>query len=131
MASIDEVAVRDLFGRVESAENACDADALASLFTEDGMVLDPNVPLLKGRDAIRSFYAELYTHTRVKVATVAEEMQVTGPWAYIRMSVKISFTSKADGTSQERTGKGIWIATKQADDSWKLFRTSFNFDADY
>lgn len=34
-----------------------DAEALASLFTEDGFVLSPGSPPIRGRDAIRRHYA--------------------------------------------------------------------------
>jgi len=41
----------------EAAWGARDADALANLFTEDGFVLRPGYPPVRGRDAIRAAYA--------------------------------------------------------------------------
>ncbi len=41
----------------EEAWGRRDARALADLFTEDGFVLRPNHPLVKGREAIRRAYA--------------------------------------------------------------------------
>ncbi|MEQ8330950.1 MAG: SgcJ/EcaC family oxidoreductase [Longimicrobiales bacterium] len=57
----DTVALPDELGAVlrayETAWEARDAEALAALFTDDGFVLRPGYPPVRGRSAIRTAYA--------------------------------------------------------------------------
>jgi len=130
MANVgDEAALRDLPKHLAAAETEANVDKILAYFTDDAILMDPGIPPLNGAQAIRSFWQDPFQNTRLDVSEIAQEVQIAGPWAYIRMSARVTLTSKAEGNSQNLTGKGIWIAKQQRDASWKLIRTAFNFDS--
>ena len=58
------------------------ADSIAELFAADGVIMPPNMASMKGRDAIRAFFAEINSITPRPTLTVrAERVVATGPAA--------------------------------------------------
>jgi hypothetical protein len=57
----------------ENAWRARDADALASLFTDDGFVLSNSRPAVRGREAIRAAYAESGGHLSLRAFSYSVE----------------------------------------------------------
>lgn len=53
-------ALEKLAAEFVAAFNAKDAAKVAALFAEDGMLLPPDVPLIKGRPEIERFYKKLF-----------------------------------------------------------------------
>ena len=59
---------------------------------------------------------------------VAEEIEVLGDWAHLRVSYSHIATNKAEGERQAETGKSMWILKRQHDTSWKFSRVIWNAD---
>ena len=56
---VEAQAIREESARWLQAANTRDADAIAMFYAEDGAFLVPNVPLARGRDAVRTVWAQL------------------------------------------------------------------------
>ena len=124
----DEEAIRLLEGAA-AAETAGDVEAFIGLLNDDPMMLPPHHPAVVGTDTIRDWWHAALAQVSLEVtAAVAEEVLLSGDWAYLRASYSHIATSKADAESQPETGKSLWIAKRQQDGSWKFSRVIWNTD---
>ena len=125
----DEAAIRELLARGAVAETAGDVEGFIDLLTDDAMMLPHQQPAAIGIDAIRDWWqATLAQGSMENTAAVAEEVQVLGDWAYLRVSYSHIVTSKADGGSYTETGKSLWLVKRQQDGSWKFSHVIWNPD---
>ena len=103
------------------AFNTHDADALASLYTEDAVLLPPNEPAVFGRDAIRATNKEQLAQEGIGMELEDLEVNIVGDLGYkagrYRMYTK-------DGGLLDR-GKYIEI-WKKTDGQWLIHRDMWN-----
>lgn len=59
----DREAIRDLANRYAHFVWQGDVDGVASLFTEDGQMITPDLPPLESREAIRSAYTKIFAES--------------------------------------------------------------------
>ena len=69
-------AVRDLSARWLRAVATRDAERVASFYADDGAFLVPNVPLARGRDAVRAVWAQLLAAPNLELAWVPSSVEV-------------------------------------------------------
>jgi uncharacterized protein (TIGR02246 family) len=99
-----------------------DAAGIASFYAEDGILMPPNQPKVRGRKAILPFFQEMIdkvggTHTRQMV-----EFGVEGDLAYQVATIALTDT-KTPGQ-----GKFLEIFRPQQDGSWKIHLCIWNSD---
>ena len=124
----DVQAILDFEQTVFDAQIAGDFDAWLSSFTEDAMVMVPNLPALEGKQAIRQWNAPIFEQFHLHEESDQREVEVAGDWAYIRAHWIWTLTPKSGGEVVRDTGNSIWILNRQLDGSWKIFRGIFNSD---
>jgi uncharacterized protein (TIGR02246 family) len=110
-----------------SAANAGDADAVAAVYASDGALLAPNLPLQRGRNAIRSFWAGFFNAYTVKFDIMSDMIEGRGDLAYNMGSYRFTAVPKdknATGVADE--GKFVEILKKQPDGSWKYVVDIYN-----
>jgi len=103
------------------AFNAHNADALASLYTEDAVLLPPNEPAVFGRDAIRATNKELLAQEGLGMELEDLEVKIVGDLGYKAGRYRM-FTK--DGGLLDR-GKYIEI-WKKTDGTWLIHRDMWN-----
>lgn len=94
----------------EEAWRARDADALADLFAEDGFILRPGRPPVRGRDAIR----QAYTGSGGALWLRAYEFQSSGPVGYVIGGFAL------DGADGEDAGKYILTISRGPGGRWLI-----------
>ncbi|NOT30632.1 MAG: DUF4440 domain-containing protein [Planctomycetes bacterium] len=107
------------------AVRASDWKAVAATYTQDAMLLPPNMPAVSGRDAILAFFTQFPPIVSMEVADV--EMDGCGTAAYVRGTYRMTVAPPGAGTLQE-TGKYIEIRRKGADGRWLKSRDMFSSD---
>jgi uncharacterized protein (TIGR02246 family) len=122
----DVQAILDLEQRVFDAQIAGDIDAWMSSFTEDAIVMVPNIPALTNKLAIRQWNTPYFEQFDLHEESDAREIQVAGDWGYIRAHWIWTLTPKDGGESVKDTGNSIWIVRRQPDGSWKIARGIYN-----
>ena len=123
----DERAALDgLRGEFIAAYNAGDASTLATLFTEDGVVMPPNSSAANGKEAVESFYQVHFEQFTGTLTVSSEEHEVAGDWAFERGSYTVTLTPKASGTPTDDEGKYLLIFRRQPDASWRIARHIWN-----
>jgi uncharacterized protein (TIGR02246 family) len=103
------------------AFNAHDADALASLYTEDAVLLPPNEPAVFGRDAIRATNKELLAEKGIGMELEDLEINIVGDLGY--KAGRYRMYSKDGGLLDRGKYIEIW---KKTDGTWLIHRDMWN-----
>jgi uncharacterized protein (TIGR02246 family) len=126
----DTRAIEKLHQQDVSATLARDPQALADLFTDDAVLLEPGAPAVVGKKAIlEENKKENLEHPDSKIVGYKPEikdLQVVDGWAFEWDTFEGSFkaTEKADVKSFR--GKALRILKRQPDGSWKFARVMWN-----
>lgn len=129
-ADID--AINKLHQREMDASRKWDIDTLASLWTDDVVMLPAGEPALIGRDANRASITRLRDESGS--AQIGDyilsfnEVKVTGDWAFEWGTYSGTLAPEGGGESLRATGKVIRVLRKDADGSWKIARAMYNSD---
>ena len=104
----------------EEAARKNDMDRLASLYTPDGMVLPPDAPAARGRDAVRKFWTSATQQMGLKdVRLQTMELEVAGDTAY---EVGEALLTLSSGSAAVK----YVVVWKKADGRWALHRDIWN-----
>jgi uncharacterized protein (TIGR02246 family) len=122
----DEAAIHGLRERTEKAENDGDAAFFETLAADDIVVMPPNMPVVKGRDATVRFMREFLGGFDLEIHYVSEEIQVRGDFAFDRGTYTQTLTPNGGGPAIPGSGNYLWIYARAADDSWKASRVIWN-----
>ena len=107
--------------------NAGDADGVAALYAEDGVVLAPGAPAVVGRAAIRDFIAsKSATYKAAGLTSTGDEVTdvgVAGDMAWITGTFSVTDASRAT------VHKGKYVAIyRRANGKWAIIRDTWNSD---
>jgi ketosteroid isomerase-like protein len=105
---------------------AGDFATAASYYTDDGMMLPPNAPVIQGRAAIQSFLAGYPRITAFKQDIA--ELEASGKLAYARLTYTLTMTPPGARAPLNDTGKIIIIMRKQTNGTWLTTRGIWNSD---
>ena len=124
----DVEAINSLRDEFIALDNAGDAAGLASLYTNDAVLMPPNQAAVTGNQAIESGFQTTFDQFTIEFTLAPDEVEVVGDWAFDRGTYMIALTPKADGEPMEDRGKYIVILRRQADGCWKIARDMWNSD---
>ena len=120
-------AVNAIWEEYAASVIASDADRWIAQWTEDGVQMPPNEPLVEGKENILArtggFMAAAPTHA-MEITNL--EVQSAGEWAYSRGVYTVNFTFAETGEEGTVDGKFMTILQRQSDGSWKIYRDIFN-----
>ena len=121
-AAADRASIEATLQRYVSAVKAMDARTVASLFTSDGELLEPEMAPLRGPDAIRRFLGSFGPDVHVEdAAMTATSLQVWGKdalqWGTYRQTV-----AAGGKPASEYTGRFVAQWARQRDGRWLLRR---------
>lgn len=124
--SEDLAAIRRLHAKDIKASKARDFDTLLSLWTEDGILLEPGKEPTIGIAAIKAYMKEQKevskTYEIRKYEHRWEEIKVIGDWAFEWGYFDAAAQVIATGETIEQKGKLLRVLKKQKDRSWKVAR---------
>jgi len=122
----DVAAIKALGPALDKAALAKEWDTILSLFTEDSMLMGPNMPVIKGRSGHRAFIESLKpSHTEHRIDIV--EVDGYGDIAYGICTYSEALTV-GGGEQIEDKGKILGVFRKQSDGQWRIALWSFNSD---
>jgi uncharacterized protein (TIGR02246 family) len=127
LAAINELHEKDL-----KASRAKDFDILLSLWTEDGILLEPGKEPIVGIDAIRAYIDEQSQASQDYTINKYEhhwmEIKVIGDWAFEWGFFEAEAKMVAGGKVIRDHGKLFRLLKRQKDGSWKAARAIFHND---
>jgi uncharacterized protein (TIGR02246 family) len=112
--------------RIVAAMLRGDPDAVVREFTGDAVVLAPGMDEIRGRDAIRGFYAGLFGMGWVRSAALnTAEVEVHGATAYEVGTNSLTLEAPGQPPFTDR-GKYIVIWKRGPDGAWRIHRDIVN-----
>lgn len=128
-SATDEATLRKLDDEWSRAIGARDVEKTISYYTDDAVVMPPNIPTLTGKEPIRSLWKSMLDSPSFTGGWKATKVEVaqSGDLAYV--SGNYEFTEKDDsGKPITDKGKYLEVWRKQADGNWKCVAGMFNSD---
>lgn len=131
LTAADEAKIRGVDSTFARDVNAGNASALAALYTDDGVLLPPNMARARGRSAITQAYTGLIAagtpHLTLAPNTIAGRQDM----AYVVGTYHISWTPKAGAAAPPPadSGKYVVVLMRQTEGNWKLVANTWSSDA--
>ncbi len=117
----DAEAIKKNTAEFTAAFNSKQLDKVIEFYVDNSVLMPPNKPLLRGRDALMSYYsAEVARGGQLTMD--AEEVQGHGPLAYVAGTYSISY----DGGGRDR-GKYLRVL-RLMNGNWRLEKTIWSSD---
>ena len=125
----DEATLRNLDAEWSKAAGAKDVEKTVSYYTDDAIILPPNLPTIQGKQGARAMWQGMFSvpgfgggwkATRVEVSRSGDLGWVTGTYELTE--------TDASGQPMVDKGKYLEVWRKQADGSWKCVADMFNTD---
>jgi uncharacterized protein (TIGR02246 family) len=104
------------------AYNKGDTAGCTAIYAEDAMMLPPNQPMVRGKQAIKEFNQRMLNQVGGSISNRIVEFSVEGDLAYQVGTYAITDTKTPD------QGKFVNIFRRQQDGSWKLLVAIYNSD---
>ena len=109
-----------------SAAVVSDSATWAAIFVEDGTVMPPNEPVVKGRGAIRVWLEKLPPITEFKLNN--KKIEGREDLAYVLGTYSMTITPSGAPEPIKDSGKFVTILRKQADGQWLCVADMFSSD---
>lgn len=123
----DKVAILKTMSAYESALNASSTDKVLPLYTEDGIFMPPYSNSAIGTTALRKAYSDVFKAITLQVKfTVAEVVEMSPEWAFVRTNSAGTVTVHASGSKSAEANQELFILKKGADRTWRIARYSFS-----
>lgn len=106
---------------------AKDAAGIAQLYAEDGVLMAPNMPVAKGRDAVQKAWADMMTLPGFDLSFATEQMTVASGNDMALDRGTYRFAATPDGNRFDDNGKFV-VVWRKVGDEWKVAADIFNSD---
>ena len=125
----DDTALRKLDDEWSKAAGSRDVEKTISYYSDDAIVMPPNIPTLTGKEPIRSLWKSMLDSPSFSGGWKVTKVEVaqSGDLAYV--SGNYEFNEKDDG-GKPITDKGKYLEVwkKQSDGNWKCVADMFSSD---
>lgn len=123
----DIAAIKAHYDKYFIAANNNDLDLFISLWTDDGIRMEPGYNAIVGQENIRALFEEPFKKYNIESAPYGEmEVEVSGDLAYSRGTYLLKLTPKEGGPTTHFDGKWLCILKRQVDGSWKFYIDCIN-----
>lgn len=127
-SAADETAIRSMASAYTAAIAAGDSQRFLSFFTDDVVIMPPDQPAVRGREAFTAFATPLFDQFTAQETFSYIEIRVAGDWAVGTHTYTLTMTPKAGGATTREQGKGVVLLRRMADGSWKFTHAIWNQD---
>jgi uncharacterized protein (TIGR02246 family) len=124
-----EAAIRAADAAGLKAAQAKDAAGATANYADDASWLPPHAPIVQGKEAIRSAWAQLLTTPGLEIDWEITKVDVSraGDMAYTLYECEMTM-SGPNGAPVTDKGKDMSVWVKQSDGTWKMVADTFNSD---
>ncbi|UCG68005.1 MAG: DUF4440 domain-containing protein [Thermoplasmata archaeon] len=122
----DVAVIKTLYDEWDPAVKSRDWDTVENLYTEDTVVMPPNMPLVEGREAVKVFFENYPPLKEMSFSPL--EIDGYGDIAYVSGTYSMIIQPEGAPEPIHDTGKYLEIRRKQEDGSWLLAIDIFNSD---
>ena len=127
-AGADEKAVRDADEVWSNAAAAKDVDKTVAFYSDDAVVMPPNMDRVTTKEAIRKIWKDLLTDAKLSWKATKVEVAKSGDIAFISGTYEVTMNDVVSGKPVNDHGKYLEVWEKQTDGSWKCGADIWNSD---
>lgn len=120
--SADRATTAQLVEREDRAFANKDVDGVLAVYSADVVMMPPNEPAIRGKDALRPWFTKLFSQQAFQASSgTSEGLEVAGDLDVERITLRNS--------AGQATGKVIHVYRRQADGTWQITQDIWNTDA--
>jgi uncharacterized protein (TIGR02246 family) len=102
------------------ADNRSDLERVIAYYADDAVLLPPNEPPARGREAIRPRYAALFAAFAPAIESRIEEVCVSGPLAFVRGHNGGRMAARAGGGDRALDDVYLMLLRRGTDGEWRI-----------
>ncbi len=121
----DKTAIEDVVDIYSKTISRSDAEALVSLFTQDGVVMAPDAPTMTGAGQLKAFFDHAFMMIRMDAKIYVDEVAVSGEYAFARCHSEVHMTVLETNASHPEENRELFVFRKDGG-TWKIARYMFN-----
>ena len=122
----DQTAIRERGEAFVKAFNDKDVAQVLALYAENSTFMPPNQPVIRGKDALKTFYDDLIKSGATNLKLNITEVSGHGPLAYQSGTYEMD-VKPASGAGTHDRGKYLFVLRRMAD-TWRYEYTMWNSD---
>jgi len=122
----DQSAIREQAGSIVKAFNAKDVPQMLGVYTENLVFMPPNQPEIRGKDALKIFYDDLFKSGATNLKLDVAEVSGHGPLAYESGTYEMD-VKPASGKPTRDRGKYLFILRRMVN-TWRVEYSMWNSD---
>jgi uncharacterized protein (TIGR02246 family) len=126
--SAETAAVARTTATLLSAVNASDVAGVLAVWSDDGVLMPPHHPSVRGRSAIERYFRRLFERTRFTFSFTSSQIHVSGDTAFERVEYAASSRPARGGSEVRDVGKGLHVYRREPNGAWKLAMDIWNSD---
>jgi ketosteroid isomerase-like protein len=121
----DQASIRERSDAFVKAFNAKEVDGVLGLYAENSVFMPPNEPIIRGREALKTFYDDLIKSGATDLRLNVGEVSGHGPLAYQSGTYEMEVKRAGRGTRDR--GKYLFVLRKMGE-TWRYEYTMWNSD---
>jgi uncharacterized protein (TIGR02246 family) len=122
-----EQAIRAMDAGFSAASRSGNVDGMMSIYADDAVLMPPNFPSFRGRDAIRQFWSGFLGQGQIDATVAPDRVIQSGDLAVEIGHYNLKVTPKGGGAPVEDNGK-FTLTWQRRDGQWKAVYDIFNSD---
>jgi uncharacterized protein (TIGR02246 family) len=122
----DQATIRSRTDAFVKAFNDKDVAQVLSIYAENSVFMPPNQPIIRGKDALKTFYDDLLKSGATNLKLNVAEVSGHGPLAYESGTYEMD-VAPPSGTASHDRGKYLFVVRKTGD-VWRYEYTMWNSD---
>ena len=127
-ANAERAAVARTTARLLSAVNAADLAGVLADWSDDGVLMPPHHPSVRGRSAVERYFSQLFEQIRFTFSFTSSQIHVSGDTAFERVEYAASARPTHGGSEVQDVGKGLHVYRREPTGAWKLAMDIWNSD---
>jgi len=126
-ASDAEPAIRKMDEEFSAAARAGNVEGMMAIYADDAVLMPPNFPAFRGRDAVRQFWSGFLAAGQIDATVAADRVIQSGDLAVEIGHYNLKITPKGGGAPIEDAGK-FTLTWQRRGGQWKGIYDMFNSD---
>ena len=124
----DVAAIEQVTAALLNAVNESDLAGVLAVWADDGVLMPPHHPSVRGRQEIDRYFDRLFSVRRFRFTFTSSQIEVCGDVAFERVEYEVAVSATAAALEVHDVGKGLHVYRLQPDGSWKLAMDIWNSD---
>ena len=121
----EQASIEQLIDAFEQAFNAGNISKIASLYSDDGVVMPNNAPQVQGQPQIKFLYETLLNKFDIKINYEVKDVVISGNYAFARTGSRVTTIIRATGVTLSLENKELFVLS-QTNHHWKIATYIFN-----